>query len=169
LTAFAPGAEAALPVVLILLLGRSVEAALGPATPIVEMTGHRALPLINSILGLALWLGLAAWLVPLAQAVGMAVSVTAAIIVTALLAIFELWWSDRLSPFGFGFWRALLASLAGIALLWVAGEVVAGFGQRIRALTLLALFFPTLWLILKLGLVREDKAGLGKLAARLRL
>lgn len=169
LTAFAPGAEAALPVVLILLLGRSVEAALGPATPIVEMTGHRALPLINSILGLALWLGLAAWLVPLAQAVGMAVSVTAAIIITALLAIFELWWSDRLSPFGFGFWRALLASLAGIALLWVAGEVVAGFGQRIRALTLLALFFPTLWLILKLGLVREDKAGLGKLAARLRL
>lgn len=169
LTIFAPGAEAALPVVLILLLGRAVEAALGPATPIVEMTGHRALPLVNSILGLALWLALAAWLVPVAQASGMAVSVSAAIIATALLAIAELWWSDRLSPFGAGFWSALFASFAGIALLWAAGEMVSGLGQRIRALTLLILFLPTLWLILKIGLMREDKAGLGRVATRLRL
>jgi hypothetical protein len=39
----------------------------------------------------------------------------------------------------------------------------------VRALSLLVLFWPCLWLTLKFGLLPEDKHGLGKLAARLRL
>ncbi len=64
LTGFATGAEAAISVVIILLAARGIEAALGPATPIVEMVGHRGLPLFNSLIGMAIWLIVGAWLVP---------------------------------------------------------------------------------------------------------
>ena len=169
LTAFAPGAEAALMVLIILLAARAAEAALGPATPIIEMIGHRGLPLANSLAGLAIWLALGIWLVPEMGATGMAIAVSAAVVLTALLAIVELYVADRVSPFGHGFLRALFAAAACIALLWGIGELLDPFGQRIRALTLFALFWPTLWLALKWGLLDEDKQGLGKLAVKLRL
>jgi O-antigen/teichoic acid export membrane protein len=169
LTAFAPGAEAALMVLIILLAARAAEAALGPATPIIEMIGHRGLPLANSLAGLAIWLALGIWLVPEMGATGMAIAVSAAVVLTALLAIVELYVADRVSPFGHGFLRALFAAAACIALLWGIGELLDPFGQRIRALSLFALFWPTLWLALKWGLLDEDKQGLGKLAVKLRL
>ncbi|MGL5838946.1 MAG: lipopolysaccharide biosynthesis protein [Sphingorhabdus sp.] len=169
LTGFAPGTQAGLGVVLILLAARAVEAALGPATPIVEMIGHRALPLMNSLAGLAVWLALGLWLVPERGVEGMALAVAAAVVLTALLAIAELYWSDRICPFGHGFWRALVAALGCVVLLWGVGELLSPFGQRIRALSLLFLFWPSLWLTLKIGLLPDDKAGLGKLASKLRL
>lgn len=169
LTAFAPGAEAALIVLTILLAARAAEAALGPATPIVEMIGHRGLPLINSLAGLAIWLALGIWLVPNMGATGMALAVSAAVVLTALLAIIELYWADRVAPFGHGFLRAAAAAAGCIALLWGVGELLAPFGQRVRALSLFALFWPCLWLTLRLGMLPEDKQGLGKVAAKLRL
>ncbi|WP_374612121.1 lipopolysaccharide biosynthesis protein [Sphingorhabdus sp.] len=169
LTAFAPGAEAALMVLIILLAARAAEAALGPATPIIEMIGHRGLPLANSLAGLAIWLGLGIWLVPEMGATGMAIAVSAAVVLTALLAIVELYVAEKVSPFGHGFLRALFAAAACIALLWGIGELLDPMGQRIRALTLFVLFWPTLWLALKWGLLDEDKQGLGKLAVKLRL
>ncbi len=169
LTAFAPGAQAALWVVICLLIARGLEAAFGPATPIIEMVGHRALPLINSLIGLAVWLALGWWLVPLYGATGMAIAVSVAVVLSSLLAMIELYVSDRISPFADGFWRALSGAIICIALLWVLGEVFGGFGHRVRAIALLILFWPMLWLTLKWGLLAEDKAGLGKLAAKLRL
>ena len=169
LTAFAPGAEAALMVLIILLAARAGEAALGPATPIIEMIGHRGLPLINSLAGLAIWLVLGIWLVPDMGATGMAIAVSAAVVLTALLAIIELYWADRVAPFGHGFLRAAVAAAGCIALLWGVGELLALFGQRVRALSLFALFWPCLWLTLRLGMLPEDKQGLGKVAAKLRL
>ncbi len=169
LTGFVGGAEAALSVVIVLLAARGIEAALGPATPIVEMVGHRGLPLLNSLIGMVIWLILGLWLVPELGALGMAIAVAAAVVLTALLAVAELYSSDRINPFGTGFWRALLAAIAMIATLWFVGEAMAPLGQRIRAITLLFLFWPTLWLALKWGMLTEDKTGLGKLAIKLKL
>jgi O-antigen/teichoic acid export membrane protein len=169
LTAFAPGSSAALPVLVVLLAGRAGEAMIGPATPIVEMIGHRALPLLNSAVGLTLWLVLALWLVPTFGALGMALAVSAAVIVTAWLAVVELKVSDRMTPFGIDFCRALAIGAATITLLWLAGEILAPYGPRVRALGLFALFWPLLWLALKLGLVSQDKSALGKLGRQLRL
>jgi O-antigen/teichoic acid export membrane protein len=169
LTGFAPGTETGLTVVVILLAARAVEAALGPATPIVEMIGHRALPLLNSLIGLVIWLMLGLSLVPGYGAEGMAIAVSAAVIFTAILAMIQLYWSDRISPIDPGFWRALLMALGCVALLWGLGEALAPLGQRVRALSLLVLFWPCLWLTLKFGLIPEDKHGLGELALKLRL
>lgn len=167
LSAFAPGSTAALPVLIVLLAARAGEAIIGPATPIVEMVGHRALPLLNSLIGLTLWLLLALWLVPAYGALGMALAVSAAVVVTAWAAVIELGISDRLSPFGAGFWRAILLGLGTIALLWLAGEALAPLGARTRALGLVVLFWPLLWLGLKWGLEAEDKMALGKFGRKL--
>ena len=153
----------------ILLVARAGEAVIGPATPIVEMVGHRALPLINSIIGLSLWLMLGFWLVPVYGAAGMAIAVSVAVVVTAWLAVFELKVSDRLTPFGTGFWRAAAVGVATVGLLWTAGEFMSPSGARVRALVLFALFWPILWLGLKLGLDAQDKAALGKFGRTLRL
>lgn len=169
LSAFAPGASAALPVLIILLAARAGEAVIGPATPIVEMVGHRALPLVNSIIGLAIWLMLALWLVPAYGAFGMAISVSAAVVVTAWAAVIELRISDNLSPFGRGFWRAAAAGFTVLAALWIIGETLASFGAPARAIGLLLLFWPLLWLGLRYGLVDDDKIALGKFGKRLRL
>lgn len=169
LSAFAPGAAAALPVLVILLVARAGEAVIGPATPIVEMVGHRAIPLLNSVIGILIWLGLALWLVPDHGALGMAISVSVAVVASAWAAVIELRISDRLSPFGSGFWRAAVAGTVVILLLWTIGEALDPYGARIRAIGLFTIFWPSLWLALKFGLGDEDKAALGKLAARLRL
>ena len=169
LSAFAPGSAAALPVLVTLLVARAAEAAFGPATPIVEMIGHRGLPLVNSLLGLAIWLTLGLWLVPEQGAYGMALAVSIAVVVTALLAVWELGISDRLNPFGAGFWKAAMASGLCIAALWAAGMALMPLGNAMRAAILLLLFWPLLWLALKFGLETDDKAALGKTAAKLRL
>lgn len=169
LSAFAPGAAAALPVLVVLLAARAAEAAIGPATPIVEMVGHRLLPLLNSLIGLALWLVLAMWLVPAYGALGMAVAVSAAVVATAWAAVAELSISDGLTPFGVGFWRAVVMGGLIIGALWLSGEALAPLGAPIRALGLLALFCPLLWVGLRYGLDSTDKEALGKFGQRLRL
>jgi O-antigen/teichoic acid export membrane protein len=169
LTGFPAGAASALPVVLILLAARGIEAAIGPATPIVEMVGHRGLPLFNSLVGMAIWIAVGTWLVPQSGALGMAIAVSAAVIFSAFLAVAELYVSDKISPFGLGFWRALTAAAMAIAALWALGEMLWTLGQRGRALSLLLLFWPVLWCTLKWGMLSEDKKGLGKLAQKLRL
>jgi O-antigen/teichoic acid export membrane protein len=169
LSAFAPGSQAALPVLIALLAARAIEAALGPATPIVEMIGHRGLPLLNSLLGLAVWIGLGLWLVPTHGVYGMAIAVSVAVVITALLAVVELAQSDGLSPFTAGFWKAVMAAGLSVAFLWGFGLILMPLGQPVRAISLLLIFWPTLWLALKYGLEPEDKAALGKAALTLRL
>jgi O-antigen/teichoic acid export membrane protein len=169
LSAFAPGADAALPVLVVLLLARAGEAAIGPATPIVEMVGHRALPLMNSLIGIALWVALALWLVPAKGAYGMAIAVSVAVVATAWLAVLELSISDRLTPFGSGFWRAFIAGSVIVGLLWSAGLVLLPLGAPVRAIALTILFWPLLWFGLRYGLDAGDRAALGKFGKKLRL
>lgn len=169
LSAFAPGAEAALPVLAVLLIARAGEAAIGPATPIVEMIGHRALPLVNSLIGIVLWVALALWLVPDHGAYGMAIAVSVAVVVTAWLAVLELRISDGLVPFGDGFLRTAAVAVAIIVLLWLAGLALLPFGAPVRAIGLTILFWPLLWLGLRFGLDADDRAALGAFGKRLRL
>jgi ribulose-phosphate 3-epimerase len=61
-----------LPLLYILVSARALESIVGPASTIVEMIGHRGLPLLNSFIAVALWLGLAFWLAPDSGATGMA-------------------------------------------------------------------------------------------------
>jgi O-antigen/teichoic acid export membrane protein len=160
LSLFAPEAAAALPLLLILVLGRAGEAVVGPATPVVEMTGHRILPLVNSVAGLAVWAALGAWLVPSQGATGMAWAVTAGTVLIAWAATLELRLSDGLVAFDKAALRALAVAIAAAALLWALGRLAEPLGAPIRAGILFAIFWPLLWAALRFGLPVSDRAAL---------
>jgi O-antigen/teichoic acid export membrane protein len=166
LSIYRPEAMAALPLLSILAAARAAEAIVGPATPVVEMTGHRLLPLVNSLVAVLLWLGLAILLVPRLGAIGMAFAVGAATIAQAYAATLELSLSDRLSPFDRKLFLGLAAALAGCALMGLAERVTHG---PARFASVLLLWAAASWAALRLGLTRTDREALGGLSRVLRL
>jgi len=166
LSVYRPEAMAALPLLYILVAARAAEAIVGPATPIVEMAGHRILPLVNSAIGVALWIGLSLVLVPVWGEAGMAVAVGAATVAIAYAATIELQVSDGLSPFDRKLFLGLAAALVGVACMWGAERLLHGPARFAAILTLWA---ATSWVALRLGLTRGDRDSLGGLARLLRL
>ncbi|HEX9932872.1 MAG TPA: polysaccharide biosynthesis protein, partial [Allosphingosinicella sp.] len=90
LSVYRPEVREALPLLWILVAARVLEAIVGPAATIVEMTGHRVLPLVNSFAAVALWAVLALLLTPGGGAFGMAIAVATATLVGAWAAMIEL-------------------------------------------------------------------------------
>lgn len=169
LSLFAPGSQAALAMLVILVAGRVGEAVLGPATPIVEMTGHRILPLVNSLIGVGLWALAAWWLTPIHGPEGMALAVAVGAVSIAVVAVAELYASDRLHPFDTPFLRGLAVGLAGSALLAGIGQLFDPLGAPVRATAILVALPSCAWLSLRLGLAAEDRAALGRFAGLARL
>lgn len=169
LSGFAPEAMAALPLLVILVLGRAGEAVVGPATPVVEMIGHRVLPLVNSIAGIAAWVLIGWWLVPIHGATGMAIAVSIGTVLTAWAATLELRLSDGLVALDRAALKLLAVAMAAVGLLFAAGAALTPLGAPTRAIALLVLFWPVLWLVLRLGLPAADRDALGAPARRLRL
>ena len=157
---------AALPLLYILVAARAAEAIVGPATPIVEMTGHRILPLVNSLVGVASWAALSLWLVPLYGAPGMAIAVGVATVAIAYMATLELQLTERLSPFDRKLFLGL-GSGAGRGRADGAGGLVYARPGPLRLGHLLV--GATSWCAVRLGLVRGDREALGALARTLRL
>jgi O-antigen/teichoic acid export membrane protein len=166
LSVYRPEAMAALPLLSILAAARAAEAIVGPATPVVEMTGHRILPLVNSLVAVLLWLVLAMLLVPRLGAAGMALAVGAATIAQAYAATLELTISDRISPFDRKLFLGLAAALIGCAAMALAERLTHG---PVRFVSVLLLWAAASWAALRIGLTRTDREALGGLARVLRL
>jgi O-antigen/teichoic acid export membrane protein len=166
LSVYRPEVREALPLLWILVAARVLEAIVGPAATIVEMTGHRILPVVNSFAAVALWAALAAWLAPGKGALGMAIAVAAATLVGAWAATIELRFSDGLSPFDRKLVQGLAVALAGVASMALAEHLLGG---PARFAAVLALWAATSWLALRYTLTREDRLALGAFASKLRL
>ncbi len=170
LSLYRPEAAGALPLLIVLASARAFEAVVGPAGEIVEMTGHRALPLLNSLIGVGLWIALAATLVPqpgpLGGPMGMALAVSAATVASAWAATIELRLSDRLWPFDKRLLLGLGAALSGLALMALAESL---FGGPVRFAFVFTLWLVFSWTALRFGLAPEDREALGPVARRLRL
>ena len=166
LSLYRPEAQTALPLLFVLVGARAVEAIVGPASAIVEMIGHRILPMVNSLIAIALWLGLAFWLVPREGPIGMAIAIGAATIASTYAATIQLQLSDGLNPFDRRLVQALAIALAGVALMALAERLLHG-PARFAACALV--WAVTSWLTLRYGLAREDRVALGGLSRRLRL
>ncbi len=165
LSLYRPEVLAALPLLIVLVIGRTVDALAGPAQTIVEMTRHRGLPLLNSLIGLTVWGVLSLLLVPKLGELGMAAAVAAATAAVALSALIELPRAE-FAPSPRWLARAILVFLAGAAGMGVAVFVLEG---PVRFGALLALWAVATWLSLKVGLDDADKEALGGVARRLRL
>jgi O-antigen/teichoic acid export membrane protein len=166
LSIYRPEVMEALPLLYILVAARAAEAIVGPATPIVEMTGHRILPLVNSLVGVATWAALSLWLVPLWGAPGMAVAVGVATVAIAYAATLELKLTEGLSPFDRKLFLGLAVALAGVGLMALAADWTRG-PLRFASVTLL--WAAASWCAVRLGLVRGDREALGAVSRRLRL
>ena len=166
LSVYRPEAQGALPLLFILVGARATEAIVGPASAIVEMIGHRVLPLVNACIAIALWLGLAFWLVPRLGPLGMAIATGSATIASTYAATLELQLSDGLSPFDRRLVQGLAIALCGVAMMALAEEVLHG-PARFAACALI--WAATSWLTLRHGLSREDRLALGGLSRWLRL
>jgi len=166
LSVYRPEAAAALPLLWILVAARGVEAIVGPASTIVEMTGHRGLPLLNSSIAVLLWTGLAWWLIPEQGPLGMAIAVGAATIASSYAATVELQLHDGLSPFDRKLFQGLAVALIGVGFMGLSEYLFDG-PARFALVTLL--WTTTSWLALRYGLTRDDRLALGGLSRRLRL
>ncbi len=166
LSIYRPEVKAALPLLWVLVAARVVEAIVGPAATIVEMTGHRLLPLLNSLGGVALWAGLAWWLTPLWGAFGMAAAVAAGTLVSSYAATLELKIADGLSPFDRKLFQGLAIALVGFAAMALADWAVLG---PLGFALLVIIWAATSWLALRYGLTRDDRIALGGLSRKLRL
>ncbi|PSJ42920.1 lipopolysaccharide biosynthesis protein [Allosphingosinicella deserti] len=159
-------AREALPLLYILVAARGIEAIVGPATPIVEMIGHRVLPLLNSLIGVFVWAVMIIILVPTYEAYGMAIANGVATVATAYAAIVELRLSDKLWPFDRKLGQGLGIALFGTALMAAAEYWLDG---PVRFSIVFVLWAATSWVALRLGLTRSDRKALGGLSRKLRL
>jgi O-antigen/teichoic acid export membrane protein len=166
LSLYQPRAAAALPLLYILVAARAIEAIVGPASTIVEMIGHRGLPLLNSAIAVMLWIGMALWLAPEHGALGMAVAVGVATVISTYAATLQLQLSDGLTPFDRKLMQNLALALAGVAFMAGAEWLLDG---PARLAAIVALWAITSWLTLRYGLTRGDREALGGLSRRLRL
>ena len=166
LSVYRPEAMAALPLLYVLVAARAVEAIVGPASIIVEMIGHRALPLLNSFIAILLWVGLMVWLIPALGAMGMAIAVAVAVAASTYAATIELEISDRLSPFDRKLFQGLAVALTGLAAMAATEWLLDG---PARFSVVLLVWAATSWLALRFGLTGEDRAALGGFSRRLRL
>ncbi len=175
---FVPGSIAALPLLTILLLARAGEAIVGPATPLVEMLGHRGLPLVNSVTGLGLAAGLAYWFIPqtgpYAGATGMGISVAAGVVWMAWIATLQLRISDGLSLWNLAFLRVAGLVALGIGAMILMSVMIRppadwGNGQWLHGIAMFISFWPILWGILRYALPHEDRIALGGFGRKLRL
>ena len=115
------GAEA---IVAILVIGNLFYTGTGPTGYVISMTGRPGINFINSIGSVALYLALGAWLVPLygesgRAGVGMAI---VDVIVTALVNTIRVIQAKVLvgiQPFGRTYYKPVVATLAGAAVLLV--------------------------------------------------
>jgi O-antigen/teichoic acid export membrane protein len=112
------GAES---VVQILVIGNLFYTGTGPTGYVISMTGRPGLNFVNSIVSVVLYIALGAWLVPmdgpLGGAVGMAITDS---IVTALINTARVIQAKVLvgvQPFGRTFYKPVVATLAGAAVL----------------------------------------------------
>lgn len=155
----------ALPLLVILVVGRCCESMAGPAQTIIEMTGHRVLPLLNSLVGIGVWLMFGITLTPLLGATGMALAVALATVGVAWLAAVELGHKravvDRRHT-------ALVVLFFSVSLCLMALASQIGLvGVRIPAL--LTTWAGITWTALYFGLQPKEKEALGNLAFALRL
>lgn len=158
-----PEFQAAAAAIAILCAGRVLEAATGPSSAVIEVLGHRFLPPLNGLLGLATLLGLGLWLIPLYGVTGAAVAAASGLNVTALMAFIQSAMLFRLWPYDGHMVRPLLTSLilsgAVLALVPASSHWPAPFGIVAALIGLLI----SVALLIRYGLSDEDADALGKL------
>jgi O-antigen/teichoic acid export membrane protein len=157
------------PVLVVLVLGRCIEALSGPGAAILEVIGARSRSAINALIGLGVAIGLGIWLTPLYAAVGMSIAVSAGLILMSYIAAAQLMLSHQLHPLSWSLGRAFTGGALGAILVAGSSWAISLAGARFVPATALISFVPALWIAARIGLTRSDRAVLGRVGRLLKL
>jgi O-antigen/teichoic acid export membrane protein len=181
--AFAPDFAQASGIILILALARMIEALTGPASALVEMIGHRLLPLLNGIAGVTVLIVLQFVLTPEYGALGAATAVAVGVNVTSTLSLIEAYFLYDLQPYSRALVRPFAIAIVSTLLMAWLGSLIglgalagpAGLAELTgadRGVAVVAVYslgiLVTLALIVRYGLRAEDAHALGSIGRWLR-
>jgi len=169
LRAFGSDAGVALPALIILTVARIIEAVIGSAGPIQQVTAGFRSQLVGSVVGLGVATAIVLAVMPEWGVTGMALAVGAGVAISALVPLWQLHILDRLHPFASPFVGVMIKSL-----LISAGAVGASFAtlqlpmlMQLPAVIIVQL--AALWLSARYALPFEDRKTLGKTARKMKL
>ena len=161
LAVLAPEFAAAAVAIVVLSAGRTVEALAGPAATMIEMLGHRTLPLVNGLAGVAALVALQVTLTPGYGVAGAAVAAAAALNVVAYLSLVQARAVYRLWPYSLDMARPLVVAVvtsAGIAGITLAADPLGPAASLFLATIGLML---ALIVLVRYGFTGEDAALMG--------
>jgi O-antigen/teichoic acid export membrane protein len=161
--AFAAGASA----LIILSVAELVNAGTGICGPIIDMTGHTKLKLVNSLVWTVLVVGSSAVMIPAWGVVGAAIAAFLAVVVVNLLCVIEVWILERLLPFDATFVKPTVAGTIAFVLgllLTVWFPVGANLGTAIvQGLVVTCVYTGLLFLF---GLADADRLVLARVGRK---
>lgn len=164
LAAMKPEFQAASGAIAVLVSGRMLEAATGPATAIVEMLGHRFLPPLNGLLGLGTLLVLSITLIPEYGVTGAATAAAFGMNVTAILSLIQSVTLYKLSPFNRDFISPVGFSFLVTAGIFTLIAFSAGWPAPFGFIAAILLLLFALFLLIRLDLSDRDAMALGKVS-----
>jgi O-antigen/teichoic acid export membrane protein len=169
LSAFAPGAEVAVVALILLTMGRMVEAIAGNASPIQQVIGGYRGQIFGGLAGLAMSLVIVGLTMPQGGLNGISLAVCCGLSVSALLPMWQLSHYEKLHPFERPFGTVVLRSAIIAAIALGVGLVLSGLPIAIAIVAIVAVQLASIWLSLRAALPLEDRQALGKVGRVLRL
>jgi O-antigen/teichoic acid export membrane protein len=169
LTLFGPGAVAAAPLLVPLVLARVVDAVTGPGGAVQQVASARTHPLVGSLIGLAVAALLGFLLIRPLGATGIAIAVAAGISISSLTTVVQLRLHNGLNPFRPPYLRVLVT---GLLICAAAGLAIAALPERpasLRAGGMVAILLAALGLSARFALPLDDRRATGAFGRRLRL
>ena len=152
----------------ILCLGRAIESASGPSSAIIEMLGHRLLPIFNGLCGMAVLCILSYYLVDDYGVTGAALAATAGINTTAWLSLLQSLIVYKLNPYSHALIKPLALSLVislGIGY-GLSGHYIT-LSPPMNFVAALVSLLLALLVIIRYGLDSSDAKALGKMGIKL--
>lgn len=160
-----PAGEGAGTVAALLAVGNLVYTGTGPTGYVISMTGRPGVNFLNSLVAVALYAGLGAWAASHHGAVGMAVVDLSVTIAINAVRVIEAWILVGVQPFGRTFFKPVVATLAGSALL-LASRPLTGDNTLAELAAVVVAAAGYLGVLRALGLDPEERHVWNRIKAR---
>ena len=142
--------------VAILAVGNIFYTGTGPTGYLISMTGHPTVNLVNSVVGVALYVGVGLWVVPEHGIVGMALVDAGVTAVINSVRVVEAYFLVGIQPFGRTFLKPVLATITGSGVL-LAWRLVPGNGILLRLVGLACSGVAYFLVLKRLGVEQEER------------
>jgi O-antigen/teichoic acid export membrane protein len=163
--AFTSGAEA----LVVLAFAELVLASTGICGSILDMTGHTRMKLVNSVLAVATLVVTNALFIPRWGIVGAAFAALVGTVVVESARVLEVWFLERVHPYGPGTWKPYTAGLTAVGLGLLLGWVWPVGTSLVVMLPQATLVIGTyVGLIVAFGVAEDDRLVLDRVLARAR-